>query len=184
MNKKKLLGGLRQIVATVLTLLPGVPQSAMAGPPEIPPVHSFPFDASRGDSTLSIEVQIREYRNYQFALQFDYAGESDLLRVLKLVGQSNEAGVILPVHLKVLRNQPGANPETIYEESVETKSQYAHGFSEIKFHGNYRRMIAVVALKPGLYRVHVNTMRESPEFAGTPSHFKIEWHPNIRPLAE
>jgi hypothetical protein len=166
----------------LIALLQWIPNTTFAELLLIPPPRSFSFDVSQGGSTLDTELEIREYRNYYFAFQFDYAGQDDLWRVLKLVGQSNEAGVIIPVHLKVLRIQPGSKPESIYEESVETKSHFVHGFTETKFHGNYRRMIAVIALKPELYRLQVHTIRASPEFAGTPSHVNIEWHPNTGPL--
>jgi len=173
---------LKRIAVTVLALLPWMPNIAFAESPQIPPPHSFPFDASRGDSLLDTDFQIRQHRNYYFSLQFDYAGEDDLWRVLKLVGRSNEPGVIIPVYLKVLRIQPGSNPESIYEGSVETKSSFVHGFTETKFHGNYRRMIEVIALKPGLYRLQVRTIKESPELVGTLSHINIEYHSNARPL--
>lgn len=184
MNKQRMSVWRRRILTSLLVLLPGLPQSAFADAFTIPPVRSFPFDVSRGDSTLDVEIQIREYRNYHITLKFDYAGDEDLSRVLKLVGRSNETGVIIPIHLKVLRIDQGVSPKSIYEEDVETRSHSAHGFSEIKSHGNYHRMIAVIPLKPGLYRMHVNTTKESPEFVGTPSHFTIEWDARMRSLIE
>lgn len=92
--------------------------------------------------------------------------------------------MIVPVHLKVLRVVAGANPEPIFDGTVETQSHPVHGFSEKRFHGNYRRMIAVIALEPGLYRLQVHTIKEGLEFAGTPSHVNIEWHSNTGPLGK
>src|SRR5206468_140400 len=103
---------------------------------------------------------------YSFSLKFDYAGSDDEYRVEKLVGGGSKypdgryekPGVVVPIHLGIVRLDAGPNAEPIYEDTVETQGHYAHGFSEKKFHGNYKRMIAAIALKPGLYRIHVNTM--------------------------
>lgn len=192
MSKQDRCVWLRRIMASLLVLLPGIPQSALADALTIPPVRSFPFDVSRGDSTLDVEIQIREYRNYYFALQFDYAGRDDEYRVEKLVGGGStytdgkyeKPGIVAPIRLEIVRidGDSSEGSKVIYKDTVESQGHYVHGFTEIKFNGHYRRMLISIALKPGLYRVHVNTIRDSPEFVGTPTHLKIEWHPNARRL--
>lgn len=86
MNTRSVFVWFSRISASLFLLLACVPQSACADSLTIPPVRSFPLDVSRGDNTLDVEIQIREYRNYYFALQFDYAGRDDEYRVEKLVG--------------------------------------------------------------------------------------------------
>jgi uncharacterized protein DUF5625 len=168
------------IMGTLLTLLPW---TVLAEVSHIPPPFSFPFDVSRRDSTVDKEFRVLEHRNYYFALRFDYADKDDLWRVLKLVGKSNATGIIVPVRLKLFRVEAGSNSEQIYDGTVETQSHYVHGFGK-NDDGNYKRMIASIDLKPGLYRVHLNTIKDSPEFVGTPSHVIIEYHPNVRPRPE
>ena len=175
MIKQKVVLALRRLGITLLALLPWVLNHTLGGPLQIPPPRSFPFDVSRGDSTLELEIRIREHRSYYFALQFDYSGEDDPRRVLKLVGKSNESGVTIPIHLKVVQVQPGSDSRIVFEETVVTASMYAHGFSEKRFDGNYRRMIASMSLRPGHYRMEARTIQETPEFSSVPSHLNIEY---------
>jgi hypothetical protein len=177
----------RRRIAALLTLLPWLPRSAFAGLPPVPPC-SFSFDVTKRGNSVDEEFRVLEYRNYYFALKFEYSGQEDLWRVLKLVGDGStypdgryaEPGVAVSVKLRVYRNSSDASPELIFEKSVKSEGAYVHGFSNKKFHGNYRRMIVPVGLRPGLYRVHVTTIEDAPEFEGTSTYLNIEFHPNVR----
>lgn len=85
-------------------------------------------------------------------------------------GKYEKPGIVAPICLKIVRidGDSSRGSEVIYEDTVESQGHYAHGFTEIKFNGHYRRMLVGIALKPGLYRVHMNAIRDSTEFVGTP----------------
>ncbi|MCX5848626.1 MAG: DUF5625 family protein [Deltaproteobacteria bacterium] len=147
------------------------------------PVVKWPFDVSKRDSKVSQEFRIREYRSYYFALRFNYFGEVDLYRVLALVGDgsSKYPGIAIPIHIKIYKlNTEIISPELIYENTIVTKKRYAHGFERKQTDGNYTREIIAINLKSGIYRVEANTIKDSPEFSGTPTYLQIEGHSQIR----
>jgi hypothetical protein len=151
------------------------------------------FDVSRKDSTVSQEIKIREYRSYIFALQFDYFDKDDGKRIKALVGDGSRIpdkrypfdpfnwdyahpGITIPIHIKIIRIETGKNPETVYDDIAETKSQYAGSYSASKKTGHVCREIVIIDLKPGIYRIETNTIKDSPEFMGTQSYLRIETH--------
>ena len=154
-----------------------IPKATFAESPPVPRV-KFPFDVSKRDSTVNQEIRIREYRSYYVAIQFDYFGVSDQKRVMALVGDGGvrpdggyaNPGVIVPVHIKIIRLETGKDSETVYDDIIETQGIYSIGS------GDFTRDIIIIDLKPGIYRVEANTIKDSPEFKGTPSHLLIEHH--------
>ncbi|MGD0022638.1 MAG: DUF5625 family protein [Smithellaceae bacterium] len=187
MNQNKIIMKLKRLVAVCLMLFPCMTACAAfwsTSPPT--PVVKFPFDVSKRDSTVNQEFRIREYRSYYFALWFDYFGEADEYRVFALVGDGSGSrenpGIDIPIHIKIYKLDTGNLPlPLIYEKTIATKHCYAHGFdSSKKREGNYRREIIAINLKPGMYRVEVNTIEDRPEFSGTPSYLQIEGHPDVK----
>lgn len=83
-------------------------------------------------------------------------------------------GVIVPIHVQIIRLETGKDPETVYDRTVETKGVYAYRS------GALLREIMIIDLKPGIYRVEANTNKDSPEFTGTPSYLLIEPHSQLK----
>ena len=157
-----------------------------------PPVTS-PFDVSQQDSKVIQEFRVVEYRSYCLQLQFDWKNKDDHDRIRLLVGDGGliskrgvppvdwdyaEPGIIIPVHIKIIRLNIGKTPETIYESTVDTKAMEAAGA------GHFVRKVITIDLKPGMYRVEANTIKDSPEFKGTMSHLLIDTHWQLKFLPD
>jgi hypothetical protein len=143
------------------------------------PVVKFPFDVSKRDSTVNQEFRIRDYRSYYFALQFNYIGYDDARRVFKLVGDGSptDPGIHVPIHVKIYKLDTGnSKAELTSENTVSTINYFVQGFEHNPENGFYDREIVVVNLKPGIYRVEANTIKETPEFSGTPTYLEITWY--------
>ena len=177
---------LKILITALLMIIPLMTSCSASSPTSsLPtPVVKFPFDVSKRDSKVNQEIRIREYRSYYFALLFEYVhqGDHDRIqadhdRVLALVGNgaSDDPGIKIPIHLKIIKLDTGSiPPEVIYENTILTHGTYASGF------GEHDREIIAVDLKPGIYRVEANTIEDRPEFSGTPSYLQIEWHSQIK----
>jgi hypothetical protein len=150
------------------------------------PVVKWPFDVSKQNSTVDQEIRIREYRSYYFALRFEFVTkgsqeriEADGDRVLALVdvdmSTMKHKGINIPIHLKISKPDTGSLlPKLIYEDTILTHGTYAGAF------GYHLREIIAIDLKPGIYRVEVNTIEDRPEFLGTPTYLQIEPHSQIK----
>ncbi|MGO9137260.1 MAG: DUF5625 family protein [Syntrophales bacterium] len=79
-------------------------------------------------------------------------------------------GVVIPIHVRITRHETGKDDEIVYEDTVGTEGMYA----SIK--GSFLRCVDVVDLKPGIYRIEANAVKDSPEFSGIPSYLIIEPH--------
>lgn len=177
----------KRILCSLLAILPWMPRIASAGLlPPVPPV-KYPFDASRAGSALDEEFRVVEYRAYYFDLRFEFVGEDDLDRVAKLVGRGATysdgryatPGVIVPVQLKIVRIGVKSDTGVLFDKTVESQGIYSVGYTGQKLNGDFRRRVATVQLKPGLYRFQAMTLKDVPEFIGTPSHFAISFNPKI-----
>jgi hypothetical protein len=184
-QQDKVIMKLERLIAVFLLLSPWVTACAAlstASPPT--PVVKFPFDVSKRDSTVYQEFRIREYRSYYFALRFDYFGLADEHRVLEqLVGDGSRKypGIDIPIRIKIFKlDNENLPPALIYDNTISTKHYYVHGFERKQTDGNYCREIIAIDLKPGIYKVEVNTIEDRPEFSGTPSYLRIGWHPDIK----
>ena len=165
MKMRQLFRKLNQLILAFLLLFPCISRAESS--PPVPPV-TFPFDLSKQDSTVNQEFRIREYRSYYIALRFDHSGGDDAKHLLPLVGEGGRSpdgsyvypGIIIPIRLKVIRLEAGKDPETIDDETVETKSFYS------AVTGALFREIIAINLKPGVYRLEASTVKDSLEFAG------------------
>jgi hypothetical protein len=170
------------LTAAFLMLFPWIPKASFAESPPVPVVQ-FPFDVSRQDNTVNQEFRIRDFRSYYFAIRFNYFGEADLYRVITLVGDGSKKypGISIPIHMKIVKQDSGNSPpKLIYENTVLTEHCFAHGFERKQTDGNFLRQILAIDLKPGIYRVEASTIKDSPEFSGTPTYLQIEFHSELR----
>lgn len=170
----------------VFTLMSACAESSQTSPPT--PRVWFPFDVSKQGSKVDQVFKIKSHRHYDFAIQFAYFSYGDMLRLLKLLGEGGftptggcaDPGIIVPIHLRIMRLEDGKEHETVYEGTVETMAIYAKGFEQERGAGFFSRRIIEIKLKPGIYQVEASTIKDSPEFTGTPSYFLIGYNPKVR----
>ncbi|MBN1365804.1 MAG: hypothetical protein JW976_13425 [Syntrophaceae bacterium] len=143
--------------------------------------YNFPFDVSKRHSKVSQEFKIEEYRSYYFAIRLDFFSREDKDRVFELIGDETLPGVYIPVYIKIYKlNVENLPPKLIYESSILTGGYYAHDYDcnrDRTVDECYFRKITIINLKPGLYRVEANTIKNCSEFAGRPSYLYIQSHP-------
>lgn len=147
---------------------------------------NVPFDISRSDRSITADVKITEHRPYDFYLNVYYKDSADLRRVMELTGDGSRypdgrygrPGIVVPLHVKVTSSSEAA----IYDDIGNAQGIDIHGFGRDK-DGYFSRLVGGVELRPGVYRIEVNTVRNIPEFSGTHCTFPIRWHPNTEPLA-
>lgn len=181
------------LIAILLVLIPSVTAYAAFWPLNMrTQIVKWTFDVSKKETKASHLFKIRWEQPYTFALQFDYTNENERDRLRAIVEGLDSVAV--PVHIKISRQIEGAtiNPpevknkkkgkgkkrkiaekdvplELIYEETIITAGAYAWGQTS----GYCLRKITEINLKPGIYRVEVNTIEDRPEFAGKPSFLRI-----------
>jgi hypothetical protein len=173
------------LIALFLFLFPGANAEV---PPSPVPAH-FAFAVDKANNKLEKDISIEAEREYYFALQFSYSGERDLYRILNLVGTGAmysdgryaKPGVIVPLRVVITPLKEGSTGAPVVDKTVDVQGSYRHGFTAVKFSGNYNRMIVPVVLKPGTYRVQLQTIKELPEFSGIPSYLNIGFHPKASP---
>ena len=150
-----------------------------------PLVVSFPFDVSKRGSIVNEEFRVRDYRSYYFAIRFDYVvtNEAEVQRDMALIGDGGRQirgipkprGIVIPVKIKLTRVATDNSPqELIYENIIDTDNRYA-GKRESRF-----RKITTVDLKPGVYRVVAETLKDRPEFSFMTTYLHIGPHPGIK----
>ena len=147
---------------------------ATARPPN--PPFSMPFAVHKAGEIISTDLRISIKRYYEFYLCIYYYGTSqeeglDLQRVRKLVGRPGGvgSGVDIPVMLRITETDESGQT-VIIEEQIYTNGHVAHGF--VGFNGavggHYDRKIKNVKLRRGNYHVLIKTLKDTPEFTGTP----------------
>ena len=82
----------------------------------------------------------------------------------------------IPIHIRVLKAD-GPAPEVIETETVQTFGHFRGG------QGSIDRMITVIALKPGVYRLQANTTQNTPRFATVSINLGITFQPKTLPLS-
>ena len=139
-----------------------------------PPL-SVPFSVQKMGSKVETELQIVEHRSYFFDLQLMFKEtEEDRKRVRKLAGdvmidkngKAIEPGV--PIVLKFKVSEIDTSGEALILEQK---------FADLKLvsssANSFNKRIATVILKPGKYRVSVESLKSIPDLVGTPVVFRI-----------
>lgn len=183
----------------------------------------FPLVVTQGGGSIEEDFQVTEYRNYIFALRFEYKDRKDKDRVRELVGdgaykvytresadtnqpvlvitktkeevQKYHEGLksgkyvtrptdfsgVFPIHICVLKKD---QEEPFINETLKTLGYFAQGFNPSGVGGYFERMITVLALKPGSYKIKATPMLESELFSIVTTKLAITFHPNAAPLEE
>jgi Domain of unknown function (DUF5625) len=89
--------------------------------------------------------------------------------------QTNFSGDI-PIHLRVIKAD-SATFEVIANEVVQTFGHFRGG------QGSIDRVVTVIALKPGVYRLEANTTQDTPRFATVSIDLGVTYQPKTLPLS-
>lgn len=173
----------RQLILSLLALLFWLPSIVLAQTYPVPRTQ-FPFDVSRGDSSLDEKIKIEENRVYHFNLQFEFGDAADQARVSELVGDGSRypdgrfgrPGIAVPIYLKIAPIVGDLNAQPIFERTIDTEARYAMRAD------NFQRTIANVRLPPGIYRVQAHTIQEISKFSGTRTQLAIGYDPRASPI--
>jgi len=146
-----------------------------------------PFDISRSDSTIRVDIKVAEHRPYEFYLNVYYKGRVEQSRVIELVGNGSRypdgrygrPGLTVPIHLKIV----DSSGSTIVDDVRNVEGVDIHGFNG-DHDGYYSRYMYGVELRPGIYHVEINSVKEMPEFSGISCGVHIGWHPNTKPISD
>lgn len=152
----------RQLVIVMLVFLPWLTACTKS---------DFPFEAQKARNAIEVKLWVLEHRSYVFNLRFMYKEEDleDRLRVKKLVGEYNrdndgkliEPGIPILLRLKIdVNDDSGLRPMLDREISELMRTGHGSDF--------YDKEIAAVILKPGHYRIMVESVHDVPELIGTP----------------
>ena len=159
---------------TVLLLSAAVAQARLPSNP----LYRFSFDVSRANSEVNEQITIPEPYAYVIAIQFDYAGENDLLKVRKLVGigigsQTGVPGVPVTVSLRLVKLND-IKSQTIFE-GIETTTGTSRGggFSQREVTGYFERDIKIFKLEPGKYHIIAKIIDDHPQFNGAATYLVI-----------
>lgn len=165
----------------MLSFLPCLTACAKdVGPPK-PPIN-LPFEVQKSGSRVETEMRIVEEKEYRFALLLLYKKDAmaDFERVRKLAGYSDldKFGKLLrpgvPVLLKFKINIiDSAGERLMLEQDVSELRTTSMGS------GQFNKQIVYLVLKPGHYRVSVESLRDVPELIGTPVEFQIGFYSKL-----
>lgn len=168
----------------MMALLPWLTACAQdAGPPN-PPL-SLPFEVQQAGNKVETELRVVEHRGYSFDLRLMYkkGDQANRERVRKLAGRYEqdkngkliEPGVPILLRLKIdVIDDSGVNP------------MLEQGVSELKLTSwggdSFNKRIAEVPLKPGRYRISIESLRDVPELLGTPVILRVGFDAKSTPI--
>lgn len=170
------------LLFAVLILLPFPWFSACAkdAQPPKPPL-TLPFAVQKAGSKVETDLRIVEYRPYYFSLRFNFkeGDRADRARVKELVGDNEEYGgdhgVPTPLKLKISVIEPAGEREIVDKEVSDLRLWSWGG-------DNFDKHIDYIKLKPGIYRVSIESLHDAPELVGTPTVLVIYYNPNSTTL--
>lgn len=160
----------------VLSLLPWLTACAKdVGPPQ-PPIN-LRFEVQKAGNRAETEMRIVEEKGYWFDLVYRYqqGDMADAERVRKLAGYSDldkdnkllRPGVSTPLRFK-LHIIDGTGERLMLEQEISELRTTSYGS------GRYTKQItSPLVLKPGRYRVSVESLNDVPELIGTTVELQI-----------
>ena len=179
----------RNLIASLITLLFLVLAlttcETRKQPPE-PPV-TIPFAVQHAGATIETKLLVQEHRPYLFDLVFGFEKKdpNDRERVKKLAGDYGRnqngklinPGISVPLNLNInVIDSLGERP--IFNLKIVEEEMRGYGAD------HFLKQIATIPLKPGHYRVSVETMRDTPDLIGTFVFLKISFYAKSTPIKE
>lgn len=165
----------------MLVFLPWLSACANGSQPPKPPI-KLPFEVQKAGSKVETEMRIVEEKEYRFALVFMYnkGDRVDGERVRKLAGDAmiDKNGKLvepgIPILLRLKINVIDASGERqILEQEVSELRLSSYGSD------HFNKQIIYLTLKPGYYRVSLESLMDVPELIGTPVIFQIGFYSKL-----
>lgn len=100
----------------------------------------------------------------------------DGVRTGDVVSRQTDFSGDIPIHIRVIKADSAAL-EVIANEVVQTFGSFRGG------QGSIDRVVTVIALKPGVYRLEANTTQDTPRFATVSIDLGITYQPKTLPLS-
>lgn len=172
---------LRRRLLMLLAVMPFLSACKVSDGLPKPPIQ-LPFAIQKKGNKVEIKLRVVEHRHYLFNIQFMYkeGDQVDRARVMKLAGEYNliESGVPIQLRLKI-NSIEAAGEQTLIKDSIlqpEEIRKISHSST------SFNKQFAVVNLKPGHYKISVESLRDVPELIGTPVVFQIGRDPKTGSL--
>lgn len=154
-------------------------------PPKPPLI--LPFAVQKAGNKVETELRVVEHRGYRFSLRlgFKKGDEEDRRRVRKLAGDFGrdrngkliEPGISIPLGLKISVID-SSGERSLLEREILEEEMYAYGSD------HYSKQIIEVVLRPGHYRIAIESLKDTPELLGTPVALGIDFNPKTNPIPE
>ena len=146
---------------------------------------NLPFEVQKAGNKVEIEYRAVEHRGYLFDLRLMYkeGDQVDRERVRKLAGRYEkdnngkliEPGVPILLRFKIdAIDDSGVQP--MLEQEISELRMTSYGAD------SFDKRIAEVILKPGRYRISVESLKDVPELVGTPVIFRIGFYAKSTPI--
>lgn len=150
------------------------------------PPFFVPFEAQKAGSVFTTELRVVEHRHYEFALLWKAKkGTSieDAKRLIELAGGNSRDkngkplsyGISIPLKLKVSVIELSGD-RIIYDKEIHDEEMLSAGGMGIE------KLIDTIELRPGRYRVSIQSLKDIPELAEIPINFGIYGWPNSNPI--
>ena len=163
------------LAIALMMILPWISACTDKTQPPTPPL-TLPFEAQKAGSKVETELLVVDHREYSLSLRFGFKenNEEDRARVKKLVGDDEQSkngdpGIPTPLRIKI-REIDASGEKPLLEQDIPVLRLRSWGGSGFDKH------IAYVMLKPGHYRVSVESLKDAPELVGTPLSFSIGFY--------
>lgn len=155
------------------------------GVPPKPPL-IVPFEAQKAGSTFTTELQVVEHRNYEFALLLKPKKGANIEEVKRLIelaegepgyknGKPLSYGISIPLKLKISVIE-SSGEKLIYDKEITKEQMISAGGMGIE------KVIDSIELRPGRYRISVQSLKDIPELVSTPITFGIYGWRNSNPI--
>lgn len=168
---------MRRTLMALMALSPFFSGCAMAERLPRQPIF-LPFALAQKGAALTIDFEAVENARYTFILTFQWSKDvAENARLIKFMGDGRydpnthkrlNNGLPIPLKLQISRLDPSGEI-SIYDKEIieeELEGYRADGSS-------FSKIIDIVKLPPGNYRVRVEALRDIPELAATPIQFGI-----------
>lgn len=161
-----------------------LPEPNDARPRKLPLL--VPFEAQKAGSIFTAELRVMEHRSYEFALLLKAKkgiSIEEAKRLIKLAGDFGRdkngklirPGISLPLKLRVSAIE-SSGERVVYDKEIHEEEALGAGGMGIE------KLIDVIDLRPGRYKVSIQSLKDIPELAETPITFGIYgWH-NTNPI--
>jgi hypothetical protein len=160
-----------------------------------------PFAVQHAGAIVTQDVKLLHDRYYELYLRHYVNGKEKTERVKKLVGagilRKDESGNMIqanagiPVYLELkIMGLDEATQKFFFEEKLFVGRFYGASFECLNENCNkdtdkiyfYDRIIKIIRLKPGLYRITLKSLQNIPELEGISIAFKLGWFWNSKPF--